>query len=66
MHNQKQHLHCFLNQLYFKIVDEEKKDYHIFFKMENKKIDRPEILDVVNGDYDRLYDDITTPSKLII
>lgn len=59
---------AFLNQLYFKIVDEEKKDYHIFFKMENKKVDRPEILDVVNGDYDgeQLYGDIKTPPKFTI
>ena len=58
----------FLNQFFFKIIDEEKNDYHIFFKMENKRVDRPEILDVVNGDYsgDELYGDIKTPPKLII
>ena len=58
----------FLNQFYFKIIDEAQKDYHIFFKMENKKVDRPEMLDVVNADYngDQLYGDIRTPAKLII
>ena len=36
--------------------------------MTNKKVDRPEILDVVNGDYDRnvLYKDIVTEPKIKI
>ena len=42
----------FFNQLYFEIIDETVLDYHVFFKMVNKKLDKPNILDVVNGDYD--------------
>jgi len=58
-------MRVFFNQMFFKIVDEEKKDYHIFWKMINTKKDRPEILDVVNGDYSRekLYSDIETSFK---
>jgi SAM-dependent methyltransferase len=58
-------MRVFFNQIYFKIIDEEKIDYHIFFKMINTKKDAPEILDVVNGDYDKvqLYGDIETPYK---
>ena len=42
----------FFNQLYFKVIDETVVDYHIFLRMENCKLDKPNILDVVNGDYD--------------
>jgi len=54
------------NQAYFKIVAEHRQEtYHVFFKMINLKLDKPEILDVVNGDYDRkdLYETVETPCK---
>ena len=60
------YMRVFLNQLYFKVLDEERQeDYHICFKLQNMKLDKPEILDVVNGDYDRkdLYGTIETPYK---
>lgn len=56
----------FFNQLYFKIIDEERlENYHILFKMVNTKKDCPDILDIVNGDYDEkvLYHDIETEPK---
>lgn len=55
-----ENMRVFFYQLYFKIVEELKDDYHIFFKMINKKLDKPNILDVVNGDYNLndLYDSI--------
>jgi SAM-dependent methyltransferase len=56
-------MRVFLNQMFFKVIEEDKKDYHIFWKMQNKKVDRPEILDVVNGDYNGLYNDIVTQPK---
>jgi ubiquinone/menaquinone biosynthesis C-methylase UbiE len=58
-------MRVFFNQMFFKIIDEERKEYHIFFKMLNVKHDRVHILDVVNGDYSRqqLYGDIETNSK---
>lgn len=61
-------MRVFFNQMYFKIIDEDKKDYHIYFKMQNKKVNRPEILDVVNGDYstDILYGDIKTQPRITI
>jgi SAM-dependent methyltransferase len=60
------YMRVFFNQLYFRIIDEDKKDYHIYFKMLNMKKNRPEVLDVVNGDYDTniLYGDIKTMPKL--
>lgn len=59
-------MRIFFNQLYFKIIEEVKVDYHVFFKMINVKPDRPNILDIVNGDYDgkKLFGDIETESKL--
>jgi len=62
------YMRVFFNQLYFKIIDEEKREYHIYLKMLNKKVNRPEILDVVNGDYDtnKLYGDIRTMPKIVI
>jgi hypothetical protein len=59
-------MRIFFNQLYFKIVEEVKVDYHVFFKMINVKPDRPNILDIVNGDYDgkKLFGDIETETKL--
>lgn len=59
-------MRIFFNQLYFKIVEEVKADYHVFFKMINVKPDRPNILDIVNGDYDgkKLFGDIETETKL--
>jgi len=58
-------MRVFFNQMFFKIIDEEKLDYHIFFKMLNIKPNRVHILDVVNGDYDKkqLYCDIETEPK---
>jgi SAM-dependent methyltransferase len=58
----------FFNQLYFKIIEELKNDYHIFFKMINTKLDKPNILDVVNGDYDKkdLYGSIITTPIIIL
>jgi SAM-dependent methyltransferase len=56
----------FFNQLFFKVLDEEKtEEYHMFFKMQNMRLNKPEILDVVNGDYDRkdLYGTVETPYK---
>ena len=62
------YMRAFFNQLYFRITEEDQKDYHIYFKMANKKVNRPEILDVVNGDYDTnaLYGDIRTMPKITI
>jgi len=58
----------FMNQMYFRIEEEKTRDYHIFWKMANKKPDRPHVLDVVNGDYDykSLYGDIETFPKIDI
>ena len=59
-------MRVFFNQFYFKILDEcLQEEYHTFFKMQNCKLDKPEILDVVNGDYDRkdLFEKIETPYK---
>ena len=58
-------MRVFFNQMFFRIVDEERKDYHVFFKMQNVKPDRPHILDVVNGDYngEKLFGDIITKPK---
>jgi ubiquinone/menaquinone biosynthesis C-methylase UbiE len=59
-------MRVFLNQMYFKVVDEERQEsYHICFKMLNKKPDRMHILDIVNLDADRaqLYSDIETSYK---
>jgi len=59
------YMRVFFEQLYFRIIEEEKKDYHIFWKMINTKKDRPNILDIVNGDYDKnvLFGDIVTKPK---
>ena len=60
------YMRVFLNQLYFKIIDEElQEQYHVFFKMLNKKPNRMHILDIVNLDAKRseLYFDIETPYK---
>lgn len=61
-----ENMRVFFNQLYFRIIEEEMREYHIFFKMQNTKVDRPEILDVVNSDYSHLYDDIVTSPQIII
>lgn len=63
-----ENMRIFFNQMYFKIIEEMQKEYHIFFKMENKKLDKPNILDVVNGDYNGidLYGSILTPSTISI
>jgi len=55
----------FWNQQYFKIVDEEKVEYHMFWKMENTKKDKPHCLDVVNIDWSTqdLFGDIFTEPK---
>jgi len=59
-------MRIFFDQLYFRIEEEIKRDYHCFWKMRNTKKDAPNILDVVNGDYDRnvLYGDIETPETI--
>lgn len=58
----------FVNQIYFRIEDEKEVNYHIFWKMLNRKPNRPHVLDVVNGDYDSktLYNDIETFPKIDI
>jgi SAM-dependent methyltransferase len=58
-------MRVFFEQMYFKIEEEIRREYHVFWKMRNTKKDAPNILDVVNGDYDRktLYNDIETESK---
>jgi SAM-dependent methyltransferase len=63
-----ENMRVFFNQLYFKIIEETKNDYHIFFKMINKKLNKPNILDVVNGDYDGndLYGSIKTTETIKI
>jgi len=55
----------FWNQQYFRIVDEEKVQYHMFWKMLNTKVDRIHCLDLVNVDRDTrsLFQDIWTTPK---
>ena len=56
-----------LNQLFFRIEDERLLEtYHIFFLCKNLKLDKPEMGDVINGDYDKvdLYSQVYTEPKL--
>jgi SAM-dependent methyltransferase len=59
-------MRVFFNQLYFRVDEELQNEYHVFWKMTNTKADRPNILDVVNGNYDRqkLLGDIVTEPQL--
>lgn len=59
-------MRVFFNQMYFQITEEKQQDYHIFFKMINRKLDKPNILDVVNADYDAddLYKTIRTEPQI--
>jgi ubiquinone/menaquinone biosynthesis C-methylase UbiE len=59
-------MRVFFNQTYFEITEELKNDYHIFFRMINRKLNKPHILDVVNGDYDSndLYGSLKTPPTI--
>lgn len=61
-----ENMRVFFNQMYFRIVEEHTTEYHVFWKMINLKHDRPNILDVVNGDYDggQLYGDVITSPKM--
>jgi len=59
-------MRVFFNQMYFRVEEELKREYHVFWKMKNVKSDKPNILDVVNGNYDgnQLYGDIVTESTI--
>lgn len=56
----------FLNNVYFKIVDEALDNQFIYQKCENKKLDRIEILDIVNNNIEntKLISDVFTPFML--
>ena len=56
---------AFCNQFYFKIEDEEKKEYHMFWKMKNTKKDKPCCVDLINIDWNTedLFKDIWTEPK---
>jgi hypothetical protein len=59
-------MRIFLNSLYFKVIDEEQNNEFIYQKCENKKVDRMELLDIVNNNLHlpELYEDIATPLTL--
>lgn len=55
----------FWNQQFYKIVDEQKIEYHMFWKMINTKLNLPHCLDVVNIDFstEALFREIWTEPK---
>jgi len=58
----------FLNNLYFKVIDEHRDGNFIYQKCENKKVNRMELMDLINNriELPDLYDDVQTPLTLAI